>query len=91
MPTTRLKVRVQPNAKASQVLGLAGGVLRLRIAAPPQEGKANAALENFLAEQLHVPKSSVRIVHGGASRDKLVEIDGLSQEEALGRLHGESG
>ena len=91
MPTTRLKVRVQPGAKANQVVGLADGVLRARIASPPEEGKANAALEAFLAEQLHVPKNSVRIVHGAASRDKLVEVEGLSLEEALRRLNEKVG
>ena len=91
MPTARLRVRVQPGAKASQIVGLAEGVLRLRIAAPPVEGKANKAVEELLAAALDVPKSRVRLVRGTSSRDKVVEVDGLSEEEVLKRLSQGSG
>jgi hypothetical protein len=86
MSTTRLRVRVQPGAKASQVLGMANGMLRVRIAAPPVEGRANRALEELLAERLDMPQSQVCVVRGAASRSKLVELEGMSEEEALRKL-----
>ncbi|MBI2171123.1 MAG: DUF167 domain-containing protein [Chloroflexi bacterium] len=86
MPTTRIRVRVQPRAKVNQVLGMANGVLQVRIAAPPIEGQANNALEEFLAERLDMPQRQVRVVRGAASRSKLVELEGMSEEEALRRL-----
>ncbi|MBI4313095.1 MAG: DUF167 domain-containing protein [Chloroflexi bacterium] len=86
MPTTRLKVRAQPNARVSEILGATDGVLRVRVAAAPVEGKANKALVELLANALGVPKSFVRVTRGAASRDKLVEVEGLSLEEAMRRL-----
>jgi uncharacterized protein (TIGR00251 family) len=58
----------------------------MRIAAPPREGKANAALIAFLADTLGVSRSRVSLVRGNASRHKVVEIDGLELDEALSRL-----
>ncbi|GAA5482843.1 DUF167 domain-containing protein [Haloferula sargassicola] len=75
----RLRVKATPNAKKSEVLGweedpTAGRVLRVRIAAPPVEGKANAALEKFLAQWLGVSRSQVRLEKGGTSRVKCFEV-----------------
>jgi uncharacterized protein (TIGR00251 family) len=75
----QLRVRVTPNAARSEVLGwdddpLAGRVLRLRIAAPPVDGKANTALRDFLAEILRVPKSQVRLAKGSTARIKTFTI-----------------
>jgi uncharacterized protein (TIGR00251 family) len=74
-----LRVRATPNAKRSEILGWAedpvcGRVLKVRIAAPPTEGKANTALRLFLAKSLDIPKSRVRLVRGAASRIKTFEI-----------------
>lgn len=82
----RIALRVQPGAKASQVVGLVDGVLRVRVAAPATEGKANRALVDLLAGLLRVPKTRVRILWGAVSRDKVVEVEGISTEEALRRL-----
>ena len=74
-----LRIRVAPNAKQSEILGwqedpVCGRVLKVRIAAPPAEGKANAALQRFLAKSLGLPKSRVRLAKGAASRIKTFEI-----------------
>ena len=82
-----IKVRVQPGASRSQVMGYRLDVLRLRVNAPPQDGQANAAVVSLLAETLGVPKRQVRIIRGLASRDKLVVVDSLSADELRLRLN----
>jgi uncharacterized protein YggU (UPF0235/DUF167 family) len=71
----RLRVLAVPNSKTSEVVGWeddprAGRVLRVKIAAPPVDGKANAALRDFLAGYLGIPKSKVRLEKGDSSRIK---------------------
>ena len=83
---TTVKVRVQPGASRSQVVGYHMDVLRLRVTAQPQDGKANAAVVSLLAETLGVPKRQVHIIRGLASRDKLVAVDSLSADELQLRL-----
>lgn len=77
----RLRVKATPNAKRSEVLGweedpMVGKVLRIRVAAPPVEGKANAELEKVIAKWLGVSKSEVRLEKGGTSRIKCFEVPG---------------
>jgi uncharacterized protein len=62
------------------------GVLHVRVAAPPLEGKANRELSAFLARELDLPPSLVRVVKGVTSQHKTIEIDGLDQEELERRL-----
>jgi hypothetical protein len=69
-----LEVRVQPRASRSEIAGLHGGRLRIRLQAPPVDGRANAALIEFLAAAFGVPRARVIIEHGLASRDKRVRI-----------------
>jgi uncharacterized protein YggU (UPF0235/DUF167 family) len=69
-----LLVRAQPGAARSGVAGEYDGCLRIRIAAPPIDGRANDALRAFLADRLDVPRSAVRIEHGDASRRKRVSV-----------------
>lgn len=74
-----LRVKVTPNAKHSEILGWeddprAGRVLRVRLQAPPIDGKANKALVAFLGKEFGVSKSSVRILKGKTSRLKTVEV-----------------
>ena len=71
-----LAVHVQPGAKRSAVAGLHGDRLKIRIAAPALDGRANEALVAFVAERLGVPKRSVSVVSGERSRDKLVAVAG---------------
>ena len=82
----RIRVRLTPRAARDQIAGWQDGVLRVRVTAPPVEGRANAALERLLAAALGLPKSAVRVVAGAQSRDKTVAVEGIGQEEALRRL-----
>lgn len=84
--TFRLSVHVQPGAKQSSIVGWVDDVLRVRVAAPPVDGKANEALVSLLADALGIAKSKVRIQRGGTGRRKLVEIQGLSQVEGHQQL-----
>lgn len=83
----KLALKVTPGAKKSEILGWeddypgVGRVLKLKIAAPPAEGKANKEIEAFLAKTLGLPKSAVRIARGAAGRIKLVELpDGVEMK-----------
>ena len=70
-----LDVHAQPGAKRSGIAGLHGERLKVRIAAPAVDGRANEALERYLAECLGVPRTVVRVVKGDRSRDKRVAVD----------------
>jgi len=84
--TITLRVHLTPRSARDEVLSLEGDLLRARVTAPPVEGRANEALLRLLAEALGVPKSSLRIVRGQRSREKLVEIEGLDAAEVKRRL-----
>ena len=75
----RIRIRVQPRASRSEVAGVQGNDLKVRLTAPPVEGAANDALIRFLAESLDVPRSSLSLVSGHASRTKVVELRGVSE------------
>ena len=82
----RIDVRVVPRAKRTELAGRRGAALVLRLAAPPVDGAANAALIAFLAGRLGVPQRQVTIARGSASRDKTVAIEGLDRAEVAARL-----
>jgi uncharacterized protein len=86
MPSTRLEVYIQPRASKSEVAGMHDGVIKIRIAAPAVENAANEALVEFVAEVLGIAKRSVRIVSGGTSRRKVLDIDGVTEKELSARL-----
>jgi uncharacterized protein (TIGR00251 family) len=78
-----LTIRVVPNAKRTELQGIMpDGTLKMKIAAPPVEGKANKALVDFLSEILQIPKTNVEIVAGTLSKDKLISITGIEPEAA---------
>jgi uncharacterized protein (TIGR00251 family) len=82
-----LAVRLQPRARREAVVGEREGAVVIRVTAPPVDGRANAALEAFLAAKAGVPKSAVSVVRGHTSRDKLVRVDGVERaalRQALG-------
>jgi len=83
----RITVKVQPRAKATRIAGLLEHTYRLQVAAPPVDGKANEACIAFFAEAAGVAKSRVRIVFGLTSRTKVVEIEGIGQQEMERRLN----
>jgi len=78
---TRITVKAQPGAKQTALAERIGEAYKVRLAAPPVDGRANDALIRFLAERFGVAPSSLRIVRGVASRTKIVEIDGLDDAE----------
>jgi hypothetical protein len=69
-----LTLHIQPGAKKTEVAGLHGEALKIRLAAPPVDGKANAALIDFVAERLGVAKSAVSVKSGQTSRRKVLEV-----------------
>jgi uncharacterized protein len=83
-----LTVRVTPRAGRSAVAGVRDGMLLVKLAAAPVDGAANDALVALLSEVLHIPNRSIRIKSGARSRTKVVEIDGVTEGEALRRLAG---
>ncbi|KAF7598789.1 MAG: hypothetical protein CGU28_13555 [Candidatus Dactylopiibacterium carminicum] len=80
-----LTLHVQPGARKTEFVGMHGDALKLRLAAPPVEGKANACLLVFLADYLDLPKTALFLQSGEASRHKVVRISGLS-DMGLARL-----
>jgi len=80
----RIAVRVQPNAGRSEVLGFKNGCLRIKLAAPPEKGKANRELLSLLSDVLKISKSNIAIRRGTTSKTKVIGISGLSQEQLMG-------
>ena len=85
----RLTLHVQPRASRTELAGRHGDALKVRIAAPPVDGAANAELVRFLAELLGVAKSAVEIVSGESGRRKVVAVHGVGLEAARRVLGGE--
>jgi uncharacterized protein len=80
MPSVRFEVYIQPRASKTELAGMHGGVIKIRVAAPPVENAANRALIDFIAQRLGVAKRCVRIVSGGTNRRKVLEVDSVSAE-----------
>jgi hypothetical protein len=78
--TARAAIKVQPRASRDAVAGRLGEEWKIRIQAPPIEGRANDACIGFFARALGVPRSAVRIVAGASGRHKRIEIDGVDQQ-----------
>ncbi|MEX2431371.1 MAG: DUF167 family protein [Dehalococcoidia bacterium] len=87
MPSCRVYVIARPRSRQQDVPLVDEQTLRVRVSAPPENGKANMALQALLAKALRVPKSSVQIVAGEHARKKLVELP-LTLEEVTARLSG---
>ena len=89
----RLTLKIRAGARKTEFAGQLGDVWKLHVAAPPVDGKANAAIIRFLAHVTDVPAASVRIVSGFTGTTKLIEIVGLdsaSLERAILESHGHS-
>jgi hypothetical protein len=82
---TRIRLRVSPGARRTAITGRHADGWKVRVAAPPEGGRANAALLRYLAELLGVPARRLHVVAGASSRDKLIEVDGLTAA-AVARL-----
>jgi uncharacterized protein (TIGR00251 family) len=81
-----IDIRIKPNARRQSVEIGDDGIVHVRVNAPPVEGRANTALIEILSETLDVPKSCVSIKRGLGSRNKVVEIVGLTKEDVLKRV-----
>lgn len=100
-PSVVLRVHLQPGAGRTMVVGRHGNALHVRVAPPPQDGRANTALVKFLAETFEVPEAAVELVGGEHGRDKRVAVTGIDAEsfgrrlddllETAGRAPGRSG
>jgi uncharacterized protein (TIGR00251 family) len=74
----RITVRVQPRASRSEIVGLHGDALKVRLTAPPVNGAANVALVELLADTIGIPVRAITIVAGASSRTKVVELEGVT-------------
>ena len=81
--SVRFPVRLQPKSSKNEIGAVQNGALKVRVTAPPVEGAANEALVKLLAESLDVPRRTVTIVSGAASRNKLVEVSGIEADRVL--------
>jgi uncharacterized protein len=81
-----LRVRVHPHASRDEIVGWREDALRIRVSAPPRDGRANAAVVALVAEVAGVARSAVSVVGGARSRTKLVRVAGVSADALRGRL-----
>jgi uncharacterized protein (TIGR00251 family) len=82
----RISVRVKPRSRRTRILKVDGLSIEASLAAPPVDGAANSELIELLASALQLPKSALRLVMGKSSKHKVVELSGMSAEEAARRL-----
>jgi hypothetical protein len=76
-----LKIHLHPRASRDEIVGLHGDALKVRITAPPIEGRANLALQRFIAKKLNLSASQVEIMAGQRSREKILKISGVTHED----------
>ena len=81
-----LSLHVQPGARKTEVVGEHGGALKIRLAAPPVDGKANAALIKFIAQRLGVSQAAVTLLSGDSSRAKRLRVSGVSPAQVSAAL-----
>ncbi len=86
LPHCTLAIKAIPNAPRSEVIGWLGDALKVKVHAPPVEGRANEVLCEFLADSLDLPRRAVTVLRGDTSRQKLLRIDGLTLAEVKLRL-----
>ena len=82
-----VNVRVIPRASKNQIQGVLGDALKIRLQAPPVDGKANEALVRFLADTLSIPARSISLLSGETGRNKRLLLMGLNEEDARARLN----
>jgi len=85
-PVCRLSLKITPGAPRDEVLGELGDAVRIKLRAPPVDGRANEALVRFLADRLGLHASAIRLAAGASARRKVVEITGLALDEARRRV-----
>jgi uncharacterized protein (TIGR00251 family) len=85
-PSTSLRVRVSPGASRTELVGRHGDAWKVRVSAPPEDGRANDAVLTLLADRLDLPRRSLEIVSGHGGRDKVVRMAGIERAESERRL-----
>jgi uncharacterized protein (TIGR00251 family) len=88
--STRVRLRVSPGAKRNELVGRHGEGWKVRVAAPPEGGRANDAVLDLLARELSLPRRSLSIVSGQATREKVVQMEGIDRAETERRLEAAS-
>jgi uncharacterized protein len=81
-----ISVRVQPGTSRDAISGIREGSLLIKLCSPPVDGRANDSLLRFVADMLNIPRSSIRIIQGIKNRKKLLEVAGVSIEDAENAL-----
>jgi len=84
--SSRLRLRVSPGSSRAAVVGRHGEAWKIRVAAPPEGGRANDAVVRLLAETLALPRGAVTLVSGHGARDKIVELAGIEPSQIDRRL-----
>jgi uncharacterized protein (TIGR00251 family) len=85
-PSTRVRLRVSPGARRNELAGRHGEAWKVRVAAPPERGRANEAVLDLLAKELELPRRSLSIVSGHTAREKVVLMEGIGRAETERRL-----
>ena len=85
-PSTRLRIRVSPGARTTELVGRHGEAWKVRVAAPAEAGRANEAVVRLLADTLSLPRDAVTLVSGHGARDKIVQLAGLDSTQVERRL-----
>jgi uncharacterized protein len=89
--STRVRLRVSPGAVRAGIVGRHGDAWKVRVAAPPEGGRANEAVVRLLADTLSVPREAVTLIAGHGARDKIVELAGLGPSQIERRLSSAAG
>lgn len=84
--STRLRLRVSPGAGRAGIVGRHGEAWKVRVTAPPEDGRANEAVLRLLADALSVPRGALTLVSGHTTRDKIVVLDGVGPAQIERRL-----
>lgn len=84
--TTRVRLRVSPGSRKTELAGRYGDGWKVRVSAPPEDGRANEAVLALLAERVGLPRRALSIVSGRTSREKVVEMTGIDSKEAERKL-----
>lgn len=85
-----IRLRVQPRASRTEIIGEHNGAAKLRVAAPPVDGKANDECRRFLAKLLKVGATSIEIISGDSSRDKVIRVSNISAQRVRDALNTKS-
>jgi len=86
-----LKVYLQPKSSRNEIVGPHRDGIKIRVTAPPVEGKANDALIRFLAEKLGIPASEIEIIRGHHTREKILRISGMNSQTCPAQLRVSTG